>query len=298
MFKNGRSISCVVDGFLLKCKLEGLADQTIESHRLKLGRLISYCGECSIGDMTPVVIREFLSDVQGKYRLELITVQRHLVSVKAFFHWVREEGFLDYSPADRVKVGRLKRKVVRGLSSEEVKLLLSRLGCGGSLLERRDKAIVYILLDCGLRLSELVSMKVNDVDVGSGVIRVMGKGSKERMARLGLSAQKALLEYMALRHSSIEWLWVNDDNEKLDRTGVQQWLRKFGKGIGLRLYPHLLRHTFAISFLRNGANVFECQYALGHSSLEMTRHYCQALGFEDVFKRHETASPVDNALKS
>jgi len=78
---------------------------------------------------------------------------------------------------------------------------------------------------------------------------------------------------------------------------VQQILRKLGEKLGIKLHPHLLRHTFAISFLRNGANAFECQYALGHSSLEMTRHYTQALSYEDVLKKHEIASPVDNALR-
>jgi len=297
MGKNGRSISCVVDDFLVKCEFEGLAGNTIKDHQRKLGRLVSYCGGCSINEVSPVVIREFLSDVQGKYRLELITVQRHLVSVKAFFHWVMDEGFLSSDPTRMVKVGRLPRKVVRGLSSEEVKVLLGRLPCGNCQVERRNRAIVYILVDCGLRLSELVNLRLSDVDVRSGVIRVMGKGSKERLVRMGLSTQKVLWEYMEFRDSVIEWLWLNDDKEKLTRSGVQQWLREFGRELGMRLYPHLLRHTFAISFLRNGANVFECQYALGHSSLEMTRRYCQALGFEDVFKRHEVASPIDNVLK-
>jgi integrase/recombinase XerD len=224
-------------------------------------------------------------------------VQKHLVALKSFYRWATDAGFVGENATIGVKIGRLKNKVVRGLSSEEVKLLLSKLSSGDSMIERRNRAIVYILVDCGLRVSELVNLRVSDVDMRSGVIRVMGKGSKERLARMGLNTQKALWEYMAFRNSSIEWLWVNDINQKLDRTGVQQWLRKFGRRVGLRLYPHLLRHTFAINFLRNGANVFECQYALGHSSLEMTRRYCQALGFDDVFKRHETASPIDNALK-
>ena len=297
MGKQGRSISSAIDGFLLKCELVGLASNTVKDHKRKLSRLVGYCGDCGLNDITPVVIRGFLSDVQAKYELDLATVQRYLVSVKAFFRWVTDEGFLSFDPTKGVKVGRLERKVVRGLCFEEVKVLLARLSSGNSQIECRNRAVVYILVDCGLRLSELVNLRVGDVDVRSGVIRVMGKGSKERLARMGLRAQEALREYMAVRDSSVEWLWVNDDKERLNRTGVQQWLRKFGRELGMRLYPHLLRHTFAISFLRNGANVFECQYALGHSSLEMTRRYCQALGFEDVFKKHEIASPIDNVLK-
>ena len=109
--------------------------------------------------------------------------------------------------------------------------------------------------------------------------------------------KKAAWEYIGIRDGDTSWLWVNKAGRKQDVSGVQQWLRKLGKKIGIRLYPHLLRHTFAISFLRNGGNVFALQSTLGHSSLEMTRRYCQALGFEDVFREHELASPIDNVIK-
>jgi len=214
--------------------------------------------------------------------------------VKAFFNWVFGEGFIIYNPTIGVRVGGVLKKVVRGLSEQELKRLLAEVQDCSSLLKIRNKAIVYILVDCGLRIYELVNLQLSDVDLQRGVLRIKGKGSKERLVRMGLQTQKALWDYMALRGSDIQWLWVNKAGKKEDVSGVQQWLRKLGKRIGIRLYPHLLRHTFAISFLRNGGNVFALQSALGHSSLEMTRRYCQALGFEDVFKEHEMASPVDN----
>ncbi len=167
---------------------------------------------------------------------------------------------------------------------------------GDSQESARNKAIILILLDCGIRVSELANLKIVDVDMKRGVIIVMGKGSKQRLARLGLKTQKALWKYMLLRENSSHWLWLNQRGERLTANGIQQMVRKLGRKLGIPLHPHLLRHTFAISFLRNGANTFECQYALGHSSLEMTRRYCQALSFDDVFKRHQLASPVDNVL--
>ncbi len=220
-----------------------------------------------------------------------------MVSIKAFFNWAFEEGFIIYNPANGVRVGGLLKKVVRGMSEQELKRLLEAVQDSSTVLKVRNKAIVYILVDCGLRISELVNLQLGDVDLQRGVLRIRGKGSKERLVRMGLSTQKALWEYMAIREGFIQCLWVNEAGNKQDVSGVQQWLRKLGKRIGKRIYPHLLRHTFAISFLRNGGNVFALQASLGHSSLEMTRRYCQALGFEDVFKEHEIASPVDNALK-
>ena len=242
-------------------------------------------------------IREFLVYIGEQRGLDIATVQRHLVSIKAFFNWACEEGFVVYPPMSGVRVGGLIKKVVRGLSEDEVRKLLEAVKAGSSMVEVRNCAIVYILLDCGLRISELMNLKVSDVNLERGVLRVRGKGYKERLVRMGFSTQKALWKYMLMRESAADWLWVNGEGNKHHKSFVQHWLKVFGKRLGIRLHAHLLRHTFAISFLRNGGNVFALQAALGHSSLEMTRRYCQALGFEDVFKAHEIASPVDNVLK-
>ena len=234
--------------------------------------------------------------VRDEYKLDASTVNRYLISLKAFFRWAVEEGLIDENPTARIKLGKPQQKIVKGLHPDKMKELLN--GLSDKTLEGiRNKAIVLVLLDCGLRVSELVNLKLEDADISHGVLTVMGNGSKQRLARMGLKTQKALWRYLMLRKSSLTWLWINECGERLTTSGIQQMVRKLGRKLGIRLYPHLLRHTFAISFLRNGANTFECQYALGHSSLAMTRHYTQALGFEDVFKKHQMASPVDNAVK-
>ena len=292
------SLSVVAEGFLLKCKLEDLLLSTIKDHARKLGRFVEYCHDCPISDVSPLIIREFLGSLKDQRGLDIVTVQRHLVSIKAFFNWACEEGFIVYPPTHGVRVGGIVNKVVRSLSEDEIRRLLEAVKAGSSALEVRNCAIVHILLDCGLRISELMNLKLGDVNQQRGVLRVRGKGYKERLVRMGFGTQKALWKYMVMRQGATDWLWENDEGNKYDKSGVQHWLKVFGKRrLGIRLYAHLLRHTFAISFLRNGGNVFALQAALGHSSLEMTRRYCQALGFEDVFKAHEIASPVDNILK-
>jgi len=229
--------------------------------------------------------------------LEQSTVQRYLVALKAFWRWCIQEGFTEDNPTATIKLGRPAQKVVKGLSPEQLKTLLNNLK-DRKHEDARNKAIVLILVDCGLRVSELANLTIDDIDFERGLIQVMGKGSKQRLARMGLKTQKAVWKYLMMRgRTGSIWLWLNPMGEQLTANGVQQMIRNLGKDLGFRLYPHLLRHTFAISFLRNGANAFECQYSLGHSSLEMTRRYCQALSFEDVFRRHQMASPVDNAMK-
>jgi len=124
--------------------------------------------------------------------LDAATVQRYLITLKAFWRWAVDEGFVTENPTARIKLGRPQHKVIRGLPLEQIKVLLNSLR-DKSLEDTRNKAIVLMLLDCGLRVSELANLRLEDVDLSRGVIVVMGKGSKQRLARIGLKTQKALV---------------------------------------------------------------------------------------------------------
>jgi len=291
------SIRQLVDGFILSYKLEGKSPLTIDGHERKLKRFVDYLEQKEITQVTPEAIRQFLGHVRDEYKLEQATVQRYFITLKAFWRWAVDEGYASENPTTKVKLGKAPQKLAKGLTPEQVKVLFSDLKDNRRFRDVRDKAIILILMDCGLRVSELASLKIEDVDASRGVLTVMGKNSKQRLARMGLKTQKALWRYMTVRNSPLPWLWVNRNGDRLTSNGVQQMMRKLGRRIGVPLHPHLLRHTFAINFLRNGADTFVCQQALGHESLEMTRRYCQTLGFDDVFKTHKEASPVDNAMR-
>lgn len=155
----------------------------------------------------------------------------------------------------------------------------------------------FLFLDTGLRLSELANLKMSDIDLQTGIIKTNGKGNKERFVRIGVKTQKALWNYLAHRPVDTDYVSQGKDNNKMATDSIAQMIRNLGKKNGMRLSPHKLRHSFAISFLRNGANPFELQIALGHTTLEMTRRYTQALGFDDVFKRHVLARPVDRLVR-
>lgn len=199
------------------------------------------------------MIRSFLGHVRDTYNLDASTVQRYLVTLKAFWRWAIDEGLATDNPTSRIKLGRPQQKVIRGLSPEQIKVLVNsqdsrHLDCA------RNMAIVLVLLDCGLRVSEVANLKIEDVDLNRGILLIIGKGSKQRLARMGLKTQKALWKYMMLRDNSGLWLWVNQRGDRLTPNGIQQMVRKIDKKLHIPLHPHLLRHTFAISFLRNGAN--------------------------------------------
>jgi site-specific recombinase XerD len=166
---------------------------------------------------------------------------------------------------------------------------------------QRDYTITLLLLDSGLRVSELCELKMEDVRLEEGLLKVLGKGNKERLIPVGRQVQKLMWHYIGRFRPSpamprVSNVFLTDDGYPLCKDRVEKLLTRYGKLAGLtgvRCSPHTFRHTAAVSFLRNGGDVFSLQRLLGHSSLEMTRRYCQ-LADIDVQKAHMRASPVDN----
>lgn len=162
-------------------------------------------------------------------------------------------------------------------------------------------SIILILLDTGLRVSELTSITLKDIRLTEGVLKVLGKGRKERLIPIGKTSQRLLWNYINRyrpepANPRCDLVFLTKDGSPLTKNRIQKMMTKYGSraGIdGVRCSPHTLRHTGAVMFLRNGGDVFNLQRLLGHSSLEMTRHYCE-LADIDVKRAHLIASPVDN----
>lgn len=159
--------------------------------------------------------------------------------------------------------------------------------------------ILSVFLDTGLRLSELINLTLNDVNVDDGSILVRhGKGGKPRVVRIGNKAQKALWKYVTLyRKGSSNRLFLNRNGEPFNFFGVSIFLKRLGDKAKVKVHAHQLRHTFAISFLRAGGDVFSLQYLLGHSTLSMTQRYLQSLNANDAANAHKKFSPLDNLWK-
>lgn len=168
---------------------------------------------------------------------------------------------------------------------------------------RRDLCFLLLLLDTGLRLSEALGLRTGDVDLSESSIRVIGKGDKERRVALSARLLAELKPYLRRRRRALEaigrpnspWLFPNDVGGRLCSKTMQQRLRKYAEqaGIeGVRVTPHVLRHTFALWFVRNGGSPFHLQKILGHSRLDTTRRYCE-LAEADVLQQHRELSPLE-----
>lgn len=153
-----------------------------------------------------------------------------------------------------------------------------------------------MFLDTGLRASELANIKLDEIDSERGWIKVKGKGAKERVVRIGATAQKALWRYLVYREKiKCENLRVTEEGRPMKVGSIQTMLMRLKERAGLMAKGncHKFRHTFALHFLRKDRNPFNLQYLLGHSDLRMVRHYVSTLGMEDALRAHENASPVD-----
>jgi len=162
---------------------------------------------------------------------------------------------MEASPMANMKKLQPAKKTIKGLENGDIARLLNISGRQPS--DYRNKAILMTFIDSGLRLSELANLKVDDVNLKEGTIRVLGKGNKERIVPIGVKTRKAIWNYLARRNDDGDGLWGRTPDS------IAQMVRDTGNKLGLIISPHKLRHTFDLSFIRNGAKPFELQIALG-----------------------------------
>lgn len=287
-------LAAYLDMFMLHQEAAHHTPKTLSYYRYTLANFLDYLSVRGVKGPEGVKathIRAFLTDLQKQGYADT-TVHGHARAVKAFFNFLVTEEVLDASPMRKVTMPKLEQKIHPPFSGEDIEALLK--ACQHSKNALRDKAIVLCLLDSGLRAAEFVGMNVGDVDK-DGLVRVHGKGMKDRYVRLGAKARKAMLHYLAKRKARQgEPLWASKRG-RLTTSGLNQMLKRLGKQTGIHCHPHRFRRTFAVWALRGGMNVHHLRAILGHADLQMALRYL-ALVKEDIEEAHKQASPVNNFL--
>ncbi|MFC2024575.1 tyrosine-type recombinase/integrase [Chloroflexota bacterium] len=303
------SIKQAINEFLLSCKVEGKSYGTIECYSDKLKGFLWYATNYDWPDDVSAIttnhLREFLAYLRetphrfnskcprAMKPINSTTIQKYYRALSALFNWSVNEGILETSSLVKIKVPRAEKKVVKSLTSTEVNNLI--LHFGDSFEGIRNKAIVLVLVDCGLRLGELLNLKMLDITMEQQLIKADGK-TGERVVRYGSTTEKALKKYLKLRskvNGHNDSLWLTKKGITLKDSSVETMFIKLAKKTGIRVHPHLLRHTFATLWLRNGGDSLMLQRLLGHTTLMMTNRYCQAVGCYDAIEAHKRYSPVD-----
>jgi len=278
--------------YLISCQVEGKSPRTIQTYKMAISELLS-----SLDSARPDAnkIRLFLLSLQDR-GLSPVSIHVYYRSLKTFFNWLIREGHLSKNPMCNINPPRLDIKVIRPFTSEDINRLLL-VTSGTRFIDYRNRAIVLVFLDTGMRKEEMAGLRLQDIDFESGMVRVFGKGRKERYVRVGKTTRKALLNYLAKRDDELSCLWLTEERCPITAYGISSMVRRlcrWAEITGVKIGPHTFRHTAAINYLRNGGSEFTLQIMLGHTSLDMTRRYVLALGAEDMARVHEKASPVDN----
>ncbi|MFC1968056.1 tyrosine-type recombinase/integrase [Chloroflexota bacterium] len=228
--------------------------------------------------------------------LSSATIHGHVRTLRAFFNWLVVEGLAQNNPANDLKSPKVVRKVVSTLSDEEIGAILNTFSVSPS--DARNQTQFMILLDTGLRIGELVNLKMDDVHMDEGYLKVMGKGKKERIVPIGNNAQRALQRYLFRfrpkpTNPVTDNVFLSASSKALTENSMKLMFARLSKRSGVyRLHAHLCRHTFATRFLINGGDVFTLQQILGHSTLEMVRNYVN-LASSHIAIQHQKFSPLD-----
>ena len=275
-----------IDRFLRYLKVErNCSELTIKSYREDLSLLIEYFTESKGRVPSPSVItsqdlRTYVAALHDAGYAKS-SVSRRLASLRSFFRFAQREGVCDSNPAKPLRNPRRDRKLPHFLTNREIGKLLAAPPLSDPM-GHRDRAIFETLYSAGLRVSELVGMNLDDLDLEDGLVRVRGKGKRERLAPLGSHAVKALRGWLRKRvlakgqpKRNGSPVFLNKFGTRLSTRSVARMLEKYLKitGLDLRTSPHTLRHSFATHLLDRGADIRSVQELLGHKSLVTTQIY-------------------------
>ncbi len=300
---DGLRLAELVAEYRVALKVAGRSPRTIRWYGDHLAEFIAFLersGEpATMAELRPPFVRRWLVALGARQGRPLApsSVAGRVRTLRAFAGWAAREFDLADNPLRGVPVPKVPEQLVRSLREADVRALLAAIDAGSEQPER-DRALVLLLLDTGIRLSEAAGVRIGDIDLLEGRCRVMGKGAKERVVPVGRKARRAVRQMLTRRSnpSAEAPLFVGADGRPLAPHGFQQVIRRLSERaeLSVRCSPHVLRHTFARSFLQNGGDVFSLQRILGHSpsSLQVTRRYVDLLD-DDLREVHRNASPVD-----
>src|SRR5450432_1657877 len=294
-----KSFSPLVKQFLDYLKLERhFSDYTVKSYGADLIQFGQFlCGEIGTAAQSqgyaaglscderqlkcePLTIREFLAYLYGQNYTKSTTA-RKLATLRSFYKFLIRRGLVSVNPLSTIRTPKQEKRLPKCLDLEQVQKLLEAPG-DADLLSARDKAMLEVLYSSGIRVSELVDLEVADIDLQEGVLRVRGKGRKDRLTPIGSQAIKAVQRYFELRSAepksqgaSANRVFLNKHGEALSTRSVRRKLDKYLVSAGLDpgISPHTLRHSFATHLLNNGADLRSVQELLGHQSLSTTQIY-------------------------
>jgi len=323
--KKSITLSQACDGLVRYKSATGMSPNTIRNYRTTFAKLKAFLPDDpafeaitrdQLIDFFAWLRDEYLSEPdgaapRGQIKLAPKTILNIHTDLSGLWTWGVEEGFVSANIVRTIDPPDPKAPVVETLTKDEIDALLGACDRGKTWKTRqltasdrptadRDRALILLLLDTGLRASELNGVKFGDINMTANSIKVLGKGQKERLVYFGKRTAKALWKLLTPRlkdskpDNLVFTVGAADDLRLMTRDVLRRLLVRIGERAGVaNVYPHRFRHTFAITYLRNDGDLFTLQDLLGHSDMAMVKHYAR-IAQTDCVKAHQKASPVDN----
>ena len=304
-------LSDAVEGFLM-FKAVDCSKHTLKDYDNTFRQWLTFLeDDPPVDEVTAAHVQRFLYYLRVDRELKPKTVKNALTGISSFFSWAEVELQVAHVVRGRVQLPNAPAPEIIPLTQKETKDLIRACARSASWQSARrttteakrptrwrDRAIILTLLDTGARAQELCDLKVGDVNLETGMAVIRkGKRNKERIVYLGKITRESLWRYLAKREfkDKTDPLFMTSKRGPLDRHALRKMLARAGDRaeISEPVYPHRLRHTFAINYLRNGGDIYTLQRLLGHSSLDMVRRYL-SIAEVDLEQTHRRASPVDN----
>lgn len=256
---------------------KNFSSQTLRAYQNDLNQYRLFLmeeGWSDLGDVNRLLLRKFLAFLKQQ-DYSKTTIARKMVSIRSLYKFLCREGIVECNPVENIRTPKLDRKLPEFMNVNDTEMLLNQPDLN-SLLSIRDKAIMETLYSTGIRVSELVGIDSTDIDSLNGVIKVRGKGKKERIIPIGNHALKAIQFYLNRREKrENQALFLNKRGERLTERSVARMLEKYVKKAGMskKISPHTFRHSFATHLLDHGADLRSVQELLGHVNLSTTQIY-------------------------
>lgn len=270
--------------YLHFCRAEkGLAINTIASYRQDLTHFGAFIGKLALPAVTLDILRAYVDHLRES-GLSNRSIARQVTTLRGFFGYLVEEKEVPADPTDLLAAPKIESALPKYLDAKRVDQLLTA-PAGHSATGVRDQAMLDLLYATGLRVSELINLRISDLDAAEGTVRVLGKGNKQRLVPVGRNALKSLECYCGQTRPSIlkgrisPYLFVTARGTRMTRQGFWKLLRSHGKAAGIfsNLSPHVLRHTFATHLLEGGADLRSLQAMLGHADIGTTQLYTHVM---------------------
>ena len=253
--------------------IQRLSQNTLDAYKTDLENFFEYCSEIDINNILRTQINSYIRDLHEK-KYSPSSIIRKIASLRGFFKWACANEITKGNPAQTLEPPKLPQRLPKVMTVSEIQEILNK------NLTEIQRVIIELLYGCGLRVSELVNLKITDYNLNTKFLECTGKGSKERIVPLGNKAAEAINKYLPMREYIVQkfnlntkLLLINGKGKTVTRQEVYEFIKAQGKELHKKISPHTLRHSFATHLIENGADLRVVQELLGHSDVSTTQLY-------------------------